>query len=278
MGKFGKLKNKRAFWALGAIALLFLAVPLGVWIGNEINTWRSDTYAYDQMENVTSEYYEAPIIESSDTEAKVVSLNDTTITEETPTWDTVSEWDQLIVTSTGTDVSLIFNLNISAEDLMRSSDYQMRMKLNGSKALDLSIEVCKFDGVAFTSSEVWSGHVSNGSEVNYWNWTPTEVLEAHDIQDLEPTDESWIRIIISGADGDKLTTGDTVQFQIAKGGPDNLTTWSSYGIMTTTTTLLGIGLMIMALFASPLVNPISGGGYAGKGYAWYKSKKNKRRS
>jgi hypothetical protein len=268
--KKSSIKNKRLFWALGAIALLLLAVPVGVWIGNQVNGWRADSYAYDQMENVTSEYYEAPIIESSDTEAKVVSLNDTTITEETPTWDTTSEWDQVIITSTGTDVSLIFNLNISAEDLLRSNDFQVRMKFNGSKPLDVSIETCKFDGITLTTSQVWSKSISNGSQVAYWNWTPTEILEAHDNLNQDPTDESWIRIVIEGGDTSKLTTGDTVQFQVAIGGPDNLLTWSSYGIMTTTATLLGIGLAVMALFASPLVNPVSGGGYLSKGYKKYR--------
>lgn len=263
--------NKKKLYtniALSVLALtFFICGPfLGVFTVEKVNGWLSDGYEYDQIENVTA-FYTAPFLEEKSTEARYASVNGTgssaTVTSETPLWDLTTEWDQVTITSTGPDVKVMFNVNMTTKELMEDPYYQMRMRFNGTKGMDLTVEAVKYDGITMTSVELWTGHVSNGSQVAYWNWTPIEILEGHSDLDSEKSDEVWIRIVLEGETGTNLTTGDEIDFQFAFGGPGNSYSLSSWGLFN----FLGIGGGIVygffALLATPLLD-IRGGGHIGK--------------
>lgn len=280
MRKFTKKEQLNVALMIGAIMILMVGVPLAITGANSINGWLSDTYAFTQTENVTG-FYDGPLVDGEDDEGRYASVNGTStisITEETPVWDTIVEWDQVTITSTGEDVRVVWNLNYSVSDLMRSGDYQLRMKFNGSKGLDITINAVKYDGVTFTSWEVYTGHVSNGSQVEYWNWTPTQILDAVNNINADPTDETYLQLIVEGEDADvKLTTGDVIQFQFALGGADNVYAFTSWQILSGVSAILSLTFLTLSFGATPMWDPITKGPAHGMATKYYKKSKAKSR-
>jgi hypothetical protein len=272
MKKFTKKEQINIALMIGAVFVLMAGIPLAITGANSINGWLSDTYAFTQVENATG-YYEGPLVDGEDTEGRYASVNGTStisITEETPVWDTSADWDQVTITSTGEDARMVWNLNYSINDLLRSENYQFRMKFNGTKGLDITINAVKFDGITLTSWEVYSSHVSNGSQVEYWNWTPTQILDDYNNHDAEATDESYIQVIVEGEGDTELTTGDVIQFQFAFGGPDNAYAFSSYQILIGVSAILIVVFLLLGIGATDLWDPITKGPLHGQGTKYYR--------
>lgn len=266
------LKNKKQLDNIlmgGAILLLMVLLPVGIWAANSVNGLLTSGYTYAQQENTTA-FYVGPILDGLDAEYRFASVNGTTIVEETPVWDELSEWDSVTITHTGTDCSMYFNWNVTLADLLASRDYTFRMKFNSSKALDVTINAVKFDGVTLTSVELFTGSVENESSELSWTWKPMDLLEPKTTLNKEITDESYLQIILEGGDTAKLTTGDTVQFQFALGEPDNLYTFTSGGILTTTAVFGGLSFFVLGMASTSAWNPLTNGplhGYGQKGLA-----------
>lgn len=280
------IRNKRQvdiYLMVGAILLLFVGLPVALWGANTFNSFLAGTATETQVENVTA-FYEGPILDGKATEGRFGSFGNNTVTVEVPTWDTVTEWDQVVLTTSGTDAKMIFNWNTTVDGLLKSKDYQFRMKLNGTKALAVTINAVKYDGVTLTSVLCKSfPHVGNLSQTIYWNYSGTDLLGV--ISGLNPatTDEVYIQIIIEGYGTTKLTTGDTIQFQFALVGPSNAYSFTNWQIMTGFATIGGIAFFFVAMASTSYWNPLSGDGKVQKGYRKAKTsikrrKSNKRRS
>ena len=95
------IRSKRQvdiYLMVGAILLLFVGLPVGLWGANTFNSFLAGTATETQVENTTS-FYEGPILDGIATEGRYASVNNSVITAETPTWDTVTEWDQVVLTT-----------------------------------------------------------------------------------------------------------------------------------------------------------------------------------
>lgn len=276
-----KWKSKRqvdVYLMVGAVLLLFVGLPVALWGANSFNSLLAGTATETQVENVTA-FYEGPIIDGKATEGKFASVNNTVITTEVPTWDTVTEWDQVVLTTSGTDAKMIFNWNTTVEELLKSKDYQLRMKTNGTKALAITINAVKYDGVSLTSVEcVTFAHLGNKSQVVYWNWTGTDLLAIQTALNPSATDEVYIQIIIEGYGTTKLTTGDTIQFQFARIGPSNAYSFTNWQIMTGFATIGGIAFFFIAMASTSYWNPLQGNGKIQKAGRKAKRSYKKRRS
>ena len=263
-----KARSKRQidqFLMVGAVLLLVIGIPSMIYVADSYNGLISGTYSYTQQENTTA-LYTGPIVEGDNdigSEYGVASVNGTTtvtVTNESVSWDVVSEWDQITLTSTGTDNEIYFNWNQTPEKLMAGDNYQLRIKTNGTNALKLSVYAVKFDGVALTSVKAWDGLVSNLSQVIYWNWTPMEILAVQSSLNPEATDEVYFQIIMEGrTTTDNLSVGDTIQFQFALGGSDNVYTFSAKSILHGTATIGGILFIILGIASTPAWNPLTKG-------------------
>ena len=260
MGTIGWKKARLNILASMFAIVMTLAGPVvGTAGANMWNEWTSGgSIDYTQIENTTA-YLSAPFVEEKiSTEARYASVNGTgtsaNITAETPTWDTTTEWDQVTITSTGTDVKLIFNLNITLDELLDTKNTEMRIKTNGSKALEITIEAVKSDGVDLKTHELYNKEVANLSQKAVWDFDPTDILEASNELDPAKTDDVWIRIIIEGKGTTKLTTADVVQFQFAWGGNDNVYALSSEDALGMTAVIMGLLYLILAVLATPMLN------------------------
>lgn len=264
-----KFRNKRQvdiYLMVGAILLLIVGLPVALWGANSFNSFLSGTATYTQVENVTA-FYEGPLVNGKTTEGKYASVNNSVITAEVPTWDTVAEWDQVVLTTEGTDAKMIFNWNTTVTQLLKSKDYQLRIKTNGSKPLVITINAVKFDGVSLTSALCKQfTHIGNLSQTVYWNWTGTDLLGV--ISTLNPvtTDEVYIQIIIEGYGTSKLTTGDTIQFQFALTSPSNAYSFTNWQIMTGFATIGGITFFFIAMASTSYWNPLTGNSKTRRAY------------
>ena len=282
-----KVRSKRKieiFLMVGAILLLIVGIPCGIYIANNYNRVVAGTYSYTQQETDTA-LHTGPIVEGDNdigSEYRVASVNGTTtvtVTNESVSWDVVSEWDQITLTSTGTDNEIYFNWNQTPEKLMAGDNYQLRIKTNGTNALKLSVYAVKFDGVALTSVKAWDGLVSNLSQVIYWNWTPMEILAVQSRLNPDATDEVYIQIVMEGRTAsNNLSVGDTIQFQFALGGSDNVFSCSSGFILRNSALLGGVFMIFIAMASTPIWNPMTEKGFGiGKDISRLKKMTNNRR-
>ncbi len=240
---------------IGALLLLVIGLPVGLWVGNGVNSFLSGTPSYTQVENVTA-FYDAPVLDG-DAEYSFSAVNGTTITEETPTWDVTLEWDSITLSSTGTNNKVIYNWNTTIDDLINSKITGMRMKFNCSKDIAVTINLVKWDGVALTSVEAYSNaHVGNISSTIAWNITPMGLLAIKN--DLNPavTDEVYFQIIMEGYDTTKLASGDTIQFQFATTESGNVYAFTNYQLLTGSATIFGIIFLLIGLASTPYWNPL----------------------
>ena len=103
---------------IGAIALLIIGIPLGVYAGEKWNGWLSPTYDYTSFPDDDNDTLDAPYnADLIDTTGYVITVNgtgdDAVITNETVVWDTVLDWDSVTLTDTGI---LVINLNKTISD------------------------------------------------------------------------------------------------------------------------------------------------------------------
>jgi len=241
---------------VGAIILIFFGIPAGVWAGNSFNTFLAGSVNYDQLENET-DFYDGPIIDGDD-QYQYASYNGTTVTGETPVFDTVTEWDQITITGTGTDNKFVLNWNITTDQLMDSSFSELRIKTNCSKDLKVSIKAVKFDGVTLTSVSAYSSKVRNGSQTVAWNITPMDALILVNNLNPDATDEVYFQIIFEGYDSDNyLEVADVIQFQVATGENGNVYAFSNIQILRAVATLGGVLLILIAFGSTKAWNPVS---------------------
>lgn len=278
MGK----RRMEVYLMVGALLLMFVGIPLGVWAGNSFNNWISPTYTYEQVENVT-DFLEAPSI-TADIEDEFEYRFATAdgeleaSTEETPTWDDTLEWDTIVLTGNTTDMVLMMNLNFSVEDLMNGKDFQLRYKQNFSKETTFSIYAVKSDGVEVTKVLAYTSHIGNESQTVYWNWTPSDILGLKTTLDAELTDVQYMQIVITGFDDDNaLEVADIIEFQIALGGTGAVYSFSSWQILTGVATITGILLILVGFASTPYWNPLSNGRRSSGGSAPQKRRRSYRR-
>jgi hypothetical protein len=281
------VKNKaqlKTYLMYAAVIFLVIGLPLTLWGANSWNDLLANAdSAYAQQENTTA-FYQGAVVDGLSTEARYASVNgtgsDADLTAETPTWDTTSEWDQVTLTTTQTDSKVYFNWNVTTDDLMGAAYEHLRIKTNGTKDYKITVQAVKYDGVDLTAVEgkVFD-HVDNGSQVLYWNFTSSELLEIKATLDADATDELYYQIIFEGYDDTKLTTGDTIQFQFALSEIDNAFAWShlqkirAYGI------IMGILCLFIGFASTRYYNPLVSGathGYATKGARYYKNRKSRK--
>lgn len=255
-------KKKAAVNVLLTIAAVVFTIcgpVIGALAANGWNEWTSGgSLDYDQQENATA-YLSAPFVEEKiSTEGRYASINGTgtsaNITAETPVFDVVTEWDQVTITSTGTDVRFILNLNLSLAEMMASKYTELRIKTNSSKALDIEIEAVKSDGVDLTTYDLYEAEPGNLSKTSTWSFDATDILLAKTTLAPAKTDDVWIRIIISGKDTVKLTTADVIQFQVALGGNDNVYAIAHEDSLGLTAVILGIVYLVGGTLATPWIN------------------------
>jgi hypothetical protein len=119
---------------LGAVALLIIGIPLGIWMSEKWNGWLSPTYDYASFPDDDNETLDAPYnADLIDTTGFVYTVNgtgdDAVITNETVVWDATLDWDTVTLTGDGI---LVINLNKTLDQLYKSKNYQLRMAFNAS--------------------------------------------------------------------------------------------------------------------------------------------------
>lgn len=242
-------KNRVASIIVTIIATLFIVGVLlgGPGIANERNSKLSANYDYSQIENTTS-VKSAPLVDGVATEGAVVSGTAAggNLSAETTLWDTISEWDQVTVTTTATDGVLFMNINKTSSSILKSDISGLRIKTNCTKSLEVDVYLVKYDGVDVTKIHVFEDEKDSGAQEYLWVIKPIEILSADTDLAVEPTDESYIQIVFSGNGTDKLTTSDVLQFQLAWRSPDNPWAWSSWNILLVVAYL---GTFVCTIFA-----------------------------
>lgn len=240
---------------VGALLLLVIGLPTGLWMANGVNSWLSGTDTYAQVENTTA-FYDGPILDDN-VEHRYASVNGTVETEETPTWDVTLEWDSVTLGSTGTDNKVVFNWNVSVDDIINSKFTGLRLKLNCSKRLTVLVNAVKWDGVSLTSVEAYSNaHIDNESSTVHWNITPMGILAIKNDLNPDATDVVWFQIILEGYDTAKLTTGDTIQFQFATSESGNVYSFTNYQILSFSAVIFGIIFGLIGLASTKYWNPL----------------------
>lgn len=272
--------NKRrldAIMNVVALVFLFLLVPGMVTMGNAWNGFLGDTYEWDAQENATA-FYDGPIIDGDD-EYRWASVYNTTVTEETPTWDVTGDWDQVTVVGTGAQSKLVFNLNKSVSDLVNSKYYSLRVKTNGTQPVKVSFYGVKFDGVTLTEQQIATTvTLGNLSKTAYFNWTPTEILQVDTLLNAEATDEVYTQIVIESSSTTlNLTAGDVIQFQVSLGKPSNVYTFSSIQILRGVATIGGIIFILFAFGSTSAWNPLTGNDVFAKTKRSYKKRKSSKK-
>lgn len=273
------MSKRRLDAVLNVVALLFLflAVPGMVWAGNAWNGFLGQTYEWTAQENATA-FYEGPILDGDD-EYRYATYYNTSVTEETPTWDVTGDWDQVTIVGTGAKSVYVMNLNKSVDDLLNSKYYSLRMKTNGSQPIKASLYAVKYDGVALTQQQIdVTVTLGNGSKEAYFNWTPTEILQVNTLLNPAATDESYCQIVIeSSSTTNNLTAGDVIQFDIDLGSPSNVYTFSSIQILRGLATIGGIMFILFAFGSTAYWNPFTGNSAVSRAKRSYKRKKAKKR-
>ena len=256
-----KIRNNRQveiYLMVGALLLILVGIPGILYAANGFNGFLSGSASLTQIENSTA-FYEGPILDE-DLENRYASVNGTTVTAETPTWDTSDEWDQVIITSTETDNKLVFNWNKTVSEILNSKIYQVIFKTNITKEIKLTINAVKWDGTTLTSVEAHSiTHIGVDNNTVYWNFTASEILYIQTQLNPAIADEVYFQFIFEGYDSDnKLTTGDTLVFQFAYAEPSNVYTFTSWQVLTFTASIMGLLLCFVALASTPYWNPLIG--------------------
>ena len=286
--------NKRKldiYLMVGALLFMIIGIPGMIYVANGWNSFLSQSYDYDQMDNVTA-FYNGPLYDGKSTEGRYASMlpNGTGITAETPVWDTTGEWDTVTLTGVGvgganTTLIMVFNLNKSADDLLQSKYYSFRVKTNSTASMVMEINAVKYDGVKITEVNMLSAvQLDAGLRINYLNWTPTEVLNWVTTLNPDTTDETYIQVVFSSSTtpADNLTTGDTIQFEYSLGSPGNVYTYSASTILNGVGIIGGITFLLIGFASTPAWNPLAGGGLVGKAQgkakASYRRRKAKKRS
>lgn len=244
---------------IGALLLLVIGIPITLWVSNGFNGFLSGAPSYSQIENTTA-FYEGPFVDGVETEGRFASVNSTTVTAETPTWDTSDEWDSIVLTSTEAENKVIFNWNMSVEDLLNSKISQFRIKLNTTKELKISFYAVKWDDATLTKVLAYSiPHIGADNSTVYWNITASDVLNIKSGLAPAITDEVYFQIIIDGYDDDNhLTTADTITFQFATAEPSNAYSFSHYQVLKFTAFLMGAGLFFVGFASTKYFNPLMG--------------------
>jgi len=245
---------------IGALLLLFVGIPVAVWAGNSFNGWLGSTYDYTQIENVTA-FVDEPITTDdieAENEFSFGTFGDAESTEETPSWDVTQEWDSVTLVGNESEMSFALNINTTVKELMEGKDFQFRLKLNQTKDLSVRLYAVKSDGIELTRVVMWSSHMSNETQTAYWNWTPTEIMMVSNTLNPAITDEVYLQLVIEGSDDDnELEAGDTIEFQLAWGGPTQVYSFSSWQILTGVSCLVGIVLLFVAAGSTPYWNPLT---------------------
>lgn len=251
--------RKLEIWLMvGALLLMFVGLPVGLYFANGFNAFLSGTNDYTQVENTTA-FYNGTLVSGKAVEGRYGSVNGTSapILNDTWAWDAVSEWDQVTIVNTGTDVGLIMNWNMTPAKLLDSKINDFQMQFNCSDHLKVTINAVKFDGVTLTSVQAYQNtHVTNSSTTIRWNITPIGVLTLQNDLNSAATDEVYFQIIIEGYDAsNKLTIGDTIQFQFATGESGNVYAFTSKQILQGSVTILGMTFVLFGFASTPYWNP-----------------------
>jgi len=229
--------------------------------GNAWNGFLGTTYQWDAQENTTS-LYEGPVVDGDLSEYLMAStlLNDTGDTEETPSWDVEDDWDQVAITLNGSKVKLIMNLNQSANDLLNSKYFSLRIKTNSTQPLKVSFYAVKFDATNLFSQQIGTTvTLGNGSKAGYFNWTATEILQTQTLLNPALTDEVYTQVIFeSSSSSDNLTLSDVIQYQVHLGGSSNAYAFSSIQILRGVATIGGVVFLMVAFASTPYWNPLAG--------------------
>lgn len=254
--------NKRkteVYMMVGALLLLFVGLPVALWGANAFNGYLSGVSTFSQVENVTA-FYNGPILDGDD-EYKVASYNGTTVVEETPSWDSNEEWDSIILLGNGTNNKVVFNWNVTVDDLLASKYNGFRMKFNGTDHLIVTVNAVKWDGVTLTSVQAYENlHVLNESATITWNMTPMNILNLKTTLAPAGTDEVYFQIIVTGYDSDNyLVLADTFEFQFATSEPGNVYAFTHLQILQGSATILGLTFILVGFASTSAWNPFGGG-------------------
>lgn len=259
-------------------------VPLTISAMSSANTLLTTNYDYSQVENETG-FYDGPIVDGVATEGKILTggSTGTNISEETVTWDSVSEWDTLTVTTVNTDATIFFNLNDTVNEIYDSSTSKFRFKVNSSFDMTGTLYVCVFDGVDLVKTKAWEKHIGNGSQEVTYNFTATEILSLKTQARPEKTDEVFWQWALTTTDDSvsNFTTGSSIQFQMAWGTPDNVFTLSSSTIIQFVAGIGAFFFFFIAIASTKWFNPLQKGATGGlfsKGVKWGVGRRKARRS
>jgi hypothetical protein len=240
---------------LVASFILIVGVPGAVWLGNGYNALLSTEHDYSQIENVTA-FKSAEYVDGIATKGRIASMSSAgaNLSEETAVWDGTLDWDTVILTTASTDAILVMNINKTPNSVLRSDISGLRIKTNCTIKLEFKVYAVKWDGTKLTKVLAWTDHVANGSQVKTWNVTPMEILNLNSDLNEDADDITWIQVVITGYSTAKITTGSTIQFQMAWETPDNPFVIRSYTMLQSVGVLLLVVLTVMAVIASPWVN------------------------
>lgn len=262
-GDILKMTKKRLDAILNVVALvfLFLLVPGMVATGNAWNGFLGTTYTWDAQENTTS-LYEGPVVDGDASEYLMAStlINDTGDVEETPSWDVDGDWDQVTISNSGAKIKLIMNINKSADDLLNSKYFSMRVKTNSTQHLKVSLYAVKFDTTHLYSQQIATTvTLGNGSKTGYFNWTATDILQAQTLLNPATTDEVYTQLVFeSSSTTNNFTAADVVQYQIHLGQSSNAYAFSSIQILRGVATIGGVIFLMVAFASTPFWNPLQG--------------------
>ena len=258
-----KMTKKRLDAILNVVALvfLFLLVPGMVATGNAWNGFLGTTYTWDAQENTTS-LYEGPVVDEDSSEYLMAStlLNDTGDVEETPSWDVDGDWDQVTISNDGAKIKLIMNVNKSANDLLNSKYFSLRVKTNSTQHLKVSFYAVKFDATNLFSQQIAETvTLGNGSKTGYFNWTATDILQAQTLLNPATTDEVYTQLIFESSSTTlNFTAADVVQYQIHLGKSSNAYSFSSIQILRGVATIGGVIFLLVGFASTPAWNPLQG--------------------
>lgn len=265
---------------VGALLLLFVGIPGAIYLANSVNGYLSANPEYTQIDNTTAFIDEPFLADDIDTIYHYAAVNDTTITEETPSWNTVGEWDSVTLTINETRAKMIFNVNLTVKELLETDYSALRMKFNCSKEIAVNVYAVKSDGVLITKVLAKAiPHITNESTTVLWNFTPSQILALQTSLGPDLTDEVWFTIEIVGYDADYLLTlGDTIEFQFAWAGSAAVYSFTSWQILTGVAVIAGIILILVAFGSTSYWNPLTGSRSRSSGGSRrsYRRRKNRR--
>lgn len=152
------------------------------------------------------------------------------------------------------------NINKSANDLLNSKYFSMRVKTNSTQHLKVSLYAVKFDGTNLVSQQIATTvTLGNGSKTGYFNWTATDILQAQTLLNPATTDEVYTQLIFeSSSTTNNFTLADVVQYQIHLGKSSNAYSFSSIQILRGVATIGGVIFLLVAFASIPAWNPLQG--------------------